>query len=79
MLRRAPQLQRKGQRTFPLHLWKQLYLAAITEGPDPPQATDPEHQTSPDMTKCSLPHLSSYVTKTLLVKAFFMQPRLLPV
>ena len=30
------------------------------------KATDPEHSTSPDMTKCSLPHLNSYVTKTLL-------------
>ena len=29
------------------------------------KATDPEHQTSP-VTKCSVPHLSSHVTKTLL-------------
>ena len=29
------------------------------------KAGDPEHKPSPDMTKCSLPHLSSYVAKTL--------------
>ena len=34
MLRRALQLQRKGQKHFPPQFWKQLYLAAITEGPD---------------------------------------------
>ena len=30
------------------------------------KAVDKEHQQSPDMTKCSLPLLSSYITKTLL-------------
>ena len=34
MLCRALQLQRKGQKTFPPQFWKQLYLTAITEGPD---------------------------------------------
>ena len=34
MLRRALQLQRKGQKHFPPQFWKQLYLAAIAEGPD---------------------------------------------
>ena len=34
MLRRALQLQRNGQKHFPPSFWKQLYLAAIAEGPD---------------------------------------------
>ena len=34
MLRRALQLQRKGQKHFPPPFWKLLYLAAIAEGPD---------------------------------------------
>ena len=56
-------VQRKDQKTFPPQFWKQLYPTATTEWQ---KATDPEHPTSPDMTKCSLAHLSSYVTKTLL-------------
>ena len=61
--------ERKGQKRFPPHFWKQLYLAAIAEGPDLRMATkavekEPHH--SPDVTKCSLPQLNSYVTKTLL-------------
>ena len=63
MLRRALQLQRKGQKHFPPQFWKQLYLTAISEGPDLRMAAK---QQSPDMTKCSLPQLNSYVTKTLL-------------
>ena len=69
MLRRALQLQRKGQKHFPLSFWKQLYLAAIAEGPDLRMAAkgvEKEQNTSLDMTKCSLPQLSSYVTRTLL-------------
>ena len=34
MLRRALQLQHKGQKHFPPQFWKQLYLKAISEGPD---------------------------------------------
>ena len=34
MLRRALQLQRKSQESFAPQFWKQLYLAAISEGPD---------------------------------------------
>ena len=69
MLRRALQLQRKGQKTFPPQSWKQLYLTAIREGPDLRMAakvTDPEPKSSPDMIKCSLPHLSFHVAKILL-------------
>ena len=68
MLRRALQLQRKGQKHFPPQFWKPLYLAAITEGPDlrmAAKAVEKEPQ-CPDMTKCSLPQLNSYVTRTLL-------------
>ena len=46
----------------------QLYLTAIAEGPEirmAAKAVDPEHKSSEDMTKCSLPHLRSYVAKTL--------------
>ena len=66
--RRALQFQRKGQKSFPPQLWKQLYLIAISEGPDlrmAARAVDSEHMPSPDMIKCSLPHLSSYIAKTL--------------
>ena len=62
MLRRALQLQRKGQKHFPPRFWKQLYLAAIAEGPDlrmAAKAVEKEHSQSPDMTKCSLPQLNS--------------------
>ena len=65
MLRRALQLQRKGQEHFPPQFWKQLYLAAIVEGPDlkmAAKAVEKEPHRSPDMTKCSLPQLNSYVT-----------------
>ena len=68
MLRRALQCQRKGQNSFPPQFWKQLYLTAISEGPDlrmGAKAVDSEHKLYPDVTKCSLPHLSSYVAKTL--------------
>ena len=33
MWRRALQMQRKGQKTFPPQFWKQLYVTAISEGP----------------------------------------------
>ena len=69
MLRRALQLRRKGQKCFPPQFWKQLYITAITEGPDlrmAAKAVGKEYYQSADMTKCSLPQLSSYVTKTLL-------------
>ena len=68
-LRLALQLQRKGQKHFPPSFWKQLYLAAIAEGPDLKMAAkgvEKGQSTPPDMTKCSLPQLSSYVTRTLL-------------
>ena len=54
---------------FPPSFWKQLYLAAIAEGPDLRMAAkgvEKGQAQSPDMTKCSLPQLSSYVTRTLL-------------
>ena len=69
LLRRALQLQHKGQKTFLPQFWKQLYLTAIREGPDLRMAaktTDPEPKSSSDMTKCSLPHLRFHVSKTLL-------------
>ena len=69
MLRRALQLQRKGQKNFPLSFWKQLYLAAVAKGPDLRMAAkgvEKGPNAPPDMTKCSLPQLSSYVTRTLL-------------
>ena len=69
MLRRALQLQRKDQKHFPPSFWKQLYLTAIAEGPDLRMAAkgvEKGQAPSPDMTKCSLPQLSSYVTRTLL-------------
>ena len=78
MLRRALQLQRKGQMHFPPQFWKQFCLTAITEGPDlkmAAKAVDKEHQQSPDMTKCSLPQLSSYVTKTLLSQGLLQTPQ----
>ena len=59
ILRRALQLQRKGQKHFPLQFWKQLYFT----GPElrmAAKAVEKELQHSPDMTKCSLPQLSSY-------------------
>ena len=31
---RALHLQHKGQKNFPPQFWKQLYITAITEGPD---------------------------------------------
>ena len=69
MLRRALHMQRKGQRIFPPQFWKQLYMTAISEGPDlriAAMAVDSEHKTLPDITKCILPHWSSHVVKTLL-------------
>ena len=68
MLRRALQFQCKGQKSFPPQFWKHLYLTDISEGPDlrmAAKAADSEHKPSPDMTKCSLPHISSYVAKAL--------------
>ena len=41
------QMQRKGQKTFPPQLWKQLYLSAITESSDlcmANKAVDTKHQ-----------------------------------
>ena len=69
MLRRALELQCKGQKHFPPQFWKQLHLAAIAEGPDlrvAAKAVEKEPHQSPDMTKCSLPQLNSYVTRTLV-------------
>ena len=60
------------RRALQFHFWKHLYLTAISEGPDlrmAAKAVDSEHKPSPDMTKRSLPHLNSYVAKTLLGQA----------
>ena len=77
IFRRALQLQRKGQKHFPPSFWKQLYLAAIAEGPDlrmAAKAVEKGPAQSPAMTKRSLPQLSSYVTRTLLGQGY-RQPR----
>ena len=68
MLRRALQAHRQGQKTFPPKYWKQLYTTAIREGPTLRMAksTDTTKIAKPDMKKCSLPQLGSYMTKTLL-------------
>ena len=68
-LRRALQMQRKGQKPFPPRFRKQLCMTAISEGPDlcmVAKAVDTEHKPRPDMSKCSLPHFSSHVVKALL-------------
>ena len=73
MLCRALQLQRKGQKHFPPQFWKQLYLAAIAEGPDlrmAAKAVEKEHAQSPDMTKCSLPQLNSYANQNTVRSGF---------
>ena len=68
MLRRALQAHRQGQKTFPPTYWKQLYTTAIKEGPTLRMAksTEATKPVKPDMKKCSLPQLGSYVTKTFL-------------
>ena len=69
MLRRALQLQCKRQKHFPPSFLKQLYLAAIAEGPDLRMAAkgvEKGQAPLPDMSKRSLPQLSSYVTRILL-------------
>ena len=68
MLRRALQAHRQGQKTFPPTYWKQLYMTAIREGPTLRMAksTEATKVSKPDMKKCSLPQLGSYLTKTLL-------------
>ena len=68
-LRRALQMQRKGQKTFLPQFWKQLYMTAIREGPDlrmAAKAVDTEHEAPPDRSKRSLPRLNAYVVKLLL-------------
>ena len=68
MLRRALQAHRQGQKTFPPTYWKQLYTTAIREGPTLRMAksTETTKIVKPDMKKCSLPQLGSYITKTFL-------------
>ena len=68
MLRRALQAHRQGQKTFPPTYWKQLYTTAIREGPTLRMAksTETTKIAKPDMKKCSLPQLGSYMTKTFL-------------
>ena len=68
MLRRALQAHRQGQKTFPPTYWKQLYTTAIREGPTLRMAksTETTKVVKPDMKKCSLPQLGSYITKTFL-------------
>ena len=47
MLRRALQMQCKGQKTFPTQFWKQLHMTAIQEKPDlrmAAKAVDSEHK-----------------------------------
>ena len=68
MLRRALQDHRQGQKTFPPKYWKQLYTLGIREGPKLRMAksTDKVKPVKPDMKKCSLPQLGSYMTKTFL-------------
>ena len=59
----------KDKKTFPPQFWKRLYKTAISEGPDlcmAAKAVNSEHKTLPDMTKRSLPHLSSHAVKALL-------------
>ena len=68
MLRSALQAQRQGQKTFPPTYWKQLYMTAIEEGPKLRMAksTETAKPVKPDMKKCSVPQLGSYMTKTFL-------------
>ena len=68
MLRRALQAHRQGQKTFPPTYWKQLHTTAIREGPTLRMAksTETTKIVKPDMKKCSLPQLGSYITKTFL-------------
>ena len=68
MLRRALQAHRQGQKTFPPTYWKQLYTTAIREGPTLRMAksTETTKVVKPDMKKCSLPQLGSYIAKTFL-------------
>ena len=68
MLRRALQAHRQGQKTFPPSYWKQLYTTAIREGPAlcMAKSTEATKTSKPDMKKCSLPQLGSYLAKTLL-------------
>ena len=68
MLRRALQAHRQGQKMFPPTYWKQLYMTAIKEGPKLRMAksTETAKPVKPDMKKCSLPQLGSYMTKTFL-------------
>ena len=68
MLHRALQAHRQGQKTFPPKCWKQLYTIGIREGPKLRMAksTETTKQVKPDMKKCSLPQLGSYMTKTFL-------------
>ena len=68
MLRRALQAHRQGQKTFPPTHWKQVYTTAIKEGPTLRMAksTETTKIAKPDMKKCSLPQLGSYMTKTFL-------------
>ena len=68
MLQRALQAHRQGQKTFPPTYWKQLYMTAIKEGPTLRMAksTETTKPAKPDMKKCSLPQLGSYMTKTFL-------------
>ena len=68
MLRRALQAHRQGQKTFPPTYWKQLHTTAIREGPTLRMAksTETTKIAKPDMKKCSLPQLGSYMTKTFL-------------
>ena len=68
MLRRALQDHRQGQKTFPPKYWKQLYTIGIREGPKLRMAksTDKVKPVKPDMKKCNLPQLGSYMSKTFL-------------
>ena len=68
MLRRALQAHRQGQKTFPPKYWKQLYTIGIREGPKLRMAksTETVKQVKPDMKKCNLPQLGSYMIKTFL-------------
>ena len=68
MLRRALQAHRQGQKTFPPKYWKQLYTTGIEEGPTlcMAKSTETAKPVRPDMKKCSLPQLGSYMTKTFI-------------
>ena len=66
------QLQSKGSKDLSTTVLEAVVSdIAISEGPDlrmAAKAVDSEHKPPPDMTKCSLPHLSSYVAKTLFAQ-----------